>query len=131
MKYRETYRIVTQVSRYVSHRDFRYRATPSISIDIGVVIFSRHRYRYRHLQICNNSASSVCVRTEVGAAGRLAEEKEQLVLELLQEGEKLSKQQLANSNIIKKLRAKEKETDSVAKTNRYTSGPLSGYMRRH
>ena len=23
------YRIVTQVSRYVSHRDFRYRATPS------------------------------------------------------------------------------------------------------
>ena len=29
MKYRDTYRIVTQVSRYVSHRDFRYRATPS------------------------------------------------------------------------------------------------------
>ena len=28
MKYRDTYRIVTQVSRYVSHRDFRYRATP-------------------------------------------------------------------------------------------------------
>ena len=27
-KYRDTYRIVTQVSRYVSHRDFRYRATP-------------------------------------------------------------------------------------------------------
>ena len=30
MKYRDTYRIVTQVSRYVSHRDFRYRATPTI-----------------------------------------------------------------------------------------------------
>ena len=29
MKYRDTYRIVTQVSRYVSHRDFRYRATPN------------------------------------------------------------------------------------------------------
>ena len=29
MKYRDTYRIVTQVSRYVSHRDFRYRATPT------------------------------------------------------------------------------------------------------
>ena len=29
MKYRDTYRIVTQVSRYVSRRDFRYRATPS------------------------------------------------------------------------------------------------------
>ena len=31
MKYRDTYRIVTQVSRYVSHRDFRYRATPNYS----------------------------------------------------------------------------------------------------
>ena len=30
MKYRDTYRIVTQVSRYVSHRDFRYRATPNM-----------------------------------------------------------------------------------------------------
>ena len=29
MKYRDTYRILTQVSRYVSHRDFRYRATPT------------------------------------------------------------------------------------------------------
>ena len=28
MKYRDTYRIVTQVSRYVAHRDFRYRAIP-------------------------------------------------------------------------------------------------------
>ena len=33
MKYRDTYRIVTQVSRYVSHRDFRYRATPKIECD--------------------------------------------------------------------------------------------------
>ena len=29
MKYRDTYRIVTEVSRYVSQRDFRYRATPN------------------------------------------------------------------------------------------------------
>ena len=29
MKYRDTYRIVNQVSRYVSHRDFRYRAIPT------------------------------------------------------------------------------------------------------
>ena len=36
MKYRDTYRIVTQVSRYVSHRDFRYRATPNtLSNKIG------------------------------------------------------------------------------------------------
>ena len=33
MKYRDTYRIVTQVSRYVSHRDFRYRATPTIVLN--------------------------------------------------------------------------------------------------
>ena len=31
MKYRDTYRIVTRVSRYVSHRELRYRATPTAS----------------------------------------------------------------------------------------------------
>ncbi|XP_052069075.1 TATA element modulatory factor-like isoform X2 [Mytilus californianus] len=40
-------------------------------------------------------------------------EKEQIVTELMQEGEKLSKQQLQGNTIIKKLRAKEKETDSL------------------
>ncbi|VDI70718.1 TATA element modulatory factor [Mytilus galloprovincialis] len=40
-------------------------------------------------------------------------EKEQVVTELMQEGEKLSKQQLQGNTIIKKLRAKEKETDSL------------------
>ncbi|XP_063445770.1 TATA element modulatory factor-like isoform X3 [Mytilus trossulus] len=40
-------------------------------------------------------------------------EKDQVVTELMQEGEKLSKQQLQGNTIIKKLRAKEKETDSL------------------
>lgn len=43
----------------------------------------------------------------------MLEEKRQQVEELLLEGEKLSKQQLQSSTIIKKLRAKEKESDST------------------
>ncbi|XP_067360787.1 TATA element modulatory factor isoform X2 [Channa argus] len=39
-------------------------------------------------------------------------EKEEQIRGLLEEGEKLSKQQLQHSNIIKKLRVKEKETDA-------------------
>uniref|UniRef100_A0A8W8MFK0 TATA element modulatory factor 1 TATA binding domain-containing protein n=1 Tax=Magallana gigas TaxID=29159 RepID=A0A8W8MFK0_MAGGI len=49
---------------------------------------------------------------------QLVQEKDQQISELLQEellqeGEKLSKQQLQSNNIIKKLRAKEKENDSL------------------
>ncbi|RUS88994.1 hypothetical protein EGW08_003241, partial [Elysia chlorotica] len=43
----------------------------------------------------------------------MLEEKRQQVEELLLEGEKLSKQQLQSSTIIKKLRAKEKESDAT------------------
>ena len=39
-------------------------------------------------------------------------EKEEQIQQLLEEGEKLSKNQLKDSNIIKKLRVKEKESDS-------------------
>ncbi|XP_062842709.1 TATA element modulatory factor [Trichomycterus rosablanca] len=42
----------------------------------------------------------------------LIKEKEEQIKGLLEEGEKLSKQQLQHSNIIKKLRAKEKESDT-------------------
>lgn len=42
-------------------------------------------------------------------------EKDEVIKELRQEGEKLSKQQLQHSNIIKKLRAKEKDNDSTIK----------------
>ncbi|CAL9705034.1 unnamed protein product [Knipowitschia caucasica] len=42
----------------------------------------------------------------------IIKEKEEQIRGLLEEGEKLSKQQLQHSNIIKKLRAKEKESDS-------------------
>ena len=43
MKYRDTYRIVTRVSRYVLHRDFRYRATP-VNIPFCFRIDGEQRY---------------------------------------------------------------------------------------
>lgn len=48
-------------------------------------------------------------------------EKDEIIKELREEGEKLSKQQLQHSNIIKKLRVKEKETDSMIKSQKYIS----------
>ncbi|KAL2724492.1 TATA element modulatory factor-like isoform X1 [Vespula squamosa] len=42
-------------------------------------------------------------------------EKDEIIKELREEGEKLSKQQLLHSNIIKKLRVKEKENDALIK----------------
>ncbi|KAM9535448.1 TATA element modulatory factor isoform 1-T1 [Salvelinus alpinus] len=46
-------------------------------------------------------------------------EKEEQIRELLEEGEKLSKQQLQHSNIIKKLRVKEKESETkITKQNK-------------
>lgn len=45
-------------------------------------------------------------------------EKDEIIKELREEGEKLSKQQLQHSNIIKKLRAKEKENDATIKSQK-------------
>ena len=47
-----------------------------------------------------------------------AVENEEIIQELRQEGEKLSKQYLVQSNIIKKLRLKEKEDEQLIKQNR-------------
>lgn len=46
-------------------------------------------------------------------------EKDEIIKELREEGEKLSKQQLQHSNIIKKLRMKEKEADATIKSQKY------------
>nr|XP_031326568.1 TATA element modulatory factor isoform X2 [Camelus dromedarius] len=49
----------------------------------------------------------------------LLKEKDEQIQGLMEEGEKLSKQQLHNSNIIKKLRAKDKENENIiAKLNK-------------
>ncbi|KOC68710.1 TATA element modulatory factor [Habropoda laboriosa] len=45
-------------------------------------------------------------------------EKDEIIKELREEGEKLSKQQLQHSNIIKKLRVKEKESDILIKSQK-------------
>ncbi|KAK2152748.1 hypothetical protein LSH36_320g05005 [Paralvinella palmiformis] len=52
------------------------------------------------------------------AMERIMREKDQQIVELLEEGEKLSKQQLQSNNIIKKLRVKEKENESSLKSQR-------------
>ncbi|CAL1540630.1 unnamed protein product [Lymnaea stagnalis] len=60
----------------------------------------------------------------------LLEEKKEQVAQLLAEGEKLSKQQLQNSNIIKKLRAKEKETDATITSQRKKLDEVTKEMER-
>ncbi|CAG9763955.1 unnamed protein product [Ceutorhynchus assimilis] len=52
-------------------------------------------------------------------------DKEEVIRELRQEGEKLSKQQLQHGNIIKKLRAKEKEHEATIKTLREANENLT------
>lgn len=49
----------------------------------------------------------------------ISAEKDEIIKELREEGEKLSKQQLQHSNIIKKLRLKEKEADATTKSQKY------------
>lgn len=55
------------------------------------------------------------VRLSKGEIETLINEKDDTIAQLREEGEKLSKQQLQHSNIIKKLRAKEKENESTIK----------------
>lgn len=54
-------------------------------------------------------------RMSKGELESLMNEKDEIIKELREEGEKLSKQQLQHSNIIKKLRAKEKENETTIK----------------
>jgi hypothetical protein len=60
----------------------------------------------------------------------LINEKDEVIKELREEGEKLSKQQLQHSNIIKKLRAKEKENESTMKHLKETIEDLSSETDR-
>ena len=62
------------------------------------------------------------------ATERIIKEKDEQITELLEEGEKLSKQQLQSNNIIKKLRAKEKENDQTIKSQRYYDNFAAAYV---
>ncbi|XP_009068950.1 PREDICTED: TATA element modulatory factor, partial [Acanthisitta chloris] len=55
----------------------------------------------------------LATRLNTNETTELLKEKEEQIKGLMEEGEKLSKQQLHNSNIIKKLRAKEKERENI------------------
>ncbi|NXG78283.1 TMF1 factor, partial [Baryphthengus martii] len=55
----------------------------------------------------------LATRLNTNETAELLKEKEEQIKGLMEEGEKLSKQQLQNSNIIKKLRAKEKERENT------------------
>ncbi|NXM89902.1 TMF1 factor, partial [Oenanthe oenanthe] len=55
----------------------------------------------------------LAMRLNTNETAELLKEKEEQIKGLMEEGEKLSKQQLHNSNIIKKLRAKEKERENT------------------
>jgi hypothetical protein len=60
----------------------------------------------------------------MGELESLVAEKDEIIRELREEGEKLSRQQLQHSNIIKKLRAKEKEADNIMKNQKYVTCEL-------
>lgn len=66
----------------------------------------------KQLDQCKQEAAVKVSKVELNA---LILEKDETIAQLREEGEKLSKQQLQHSNIIKKLRAKEKEQESVIK----------------
>ncbi|NXH18892.1 TMF1 factor, partial [Bucco capensis] len=55
----------------------------------------------------------LATRLNTNETAEILKEKEEQIKGLMEEGEKLSKQQLHNSNIIKKLRAKEKERENT------------------
>lgn len=66
----------------------------------------------KQLEQCKQEAAVKVSKTEINA---LIVEKDEIIAQLREEGEKLSKQQLQHSNIIKKLRAKEKEQETIIK----------------
>ncbi|XP_062441468.1 TATA element modulatory factor [Rhea pennata] len=60
-----------------------------------------------------NVKEELATRLNCNETAELLKEKDEQIRGLMEEGEKLSKQQLHNSNIIKKLRAKEKERENT------------------
>uniref|UniRef100_A0A8D8JJY2 TATA element modulatory factor n=1 Tax=Culex pipiens TaxID=7175 RepID=A0A8D8JJY2_CULPI len=81
----------------------------------------------RQLETCRSEAQGKLNRGEVD---KLLAEKDFLVEELKKEGESLSKQVLNHSNIIKKLRAKEKESEGMVRKLREEIGDLTDETER-
>ncbi|XP_064090426.1 TATA element modulatory factor-like isoform X4 [Macrobrachium nipponense] len=62
--------------------------------------------------------AEAATRLSSAEVAREREERDIVIKELREEGEKLSKQQLSYSNIVKKLRSKEKENETTIKTQK-------------
>ncbi|POI34366.1 hypothetical protein CIB84_001883 [Bambusicola thoracicus] len=67
----------------------------------------------KKLQEVKTVKEELATRLNTNETAELLKEKEEQIKGLMEEGEKLSKQQLHNSNTIKKLRAKEKERENI------------------
>uniref|UniRef100_A0A452RVW5 TATA element modulatory factor 1 n=1 Tax=Ursus americanus TaxID=9643 RepID=A0A452RVW5_URSAM len=70
-------------------------------------------------KVIKSIKEELATRLNSSETSDLLKEKDEQIRGLMEEGEKLSKQQLHNSNIIKKLRAKDKENENtIAKLNK-------------
>lgn len=81
----------------------------------------------KQLEQAKQEASVKVSKTEINA---LIVEKDEIIAQLREEGEKLSKQQLQHSNIIKKLRLKEKEQETAIKNLNTNVEELSSETER-
>lgn len=86
----------------------------------------RDTYKQK-LETLEEEAVSRLSATEVE---KMLKEKDQLISELMDEGEKLSKQQLQHTSLIKKLRSKDKERENVLKTQKETLEEQSKELER-
>lgn len=69
-------------------------------------------------KLLEEARAEAATRLSSAEVARYQEERDTVIRELREEGEKLSKQQLSYSNIIKKLRSKEKENETTIKTQK-------------
>lgn len=81
----------------------------------------------KQLDHCKQEATLKLNKSELDS---MLFEKDEIIKELREEGEKLSKQQLQHSNIIKKLRTKEKEQENTIKYLKNTVEELTSETER-
>ncbi|XP_067938115.1 TATA element modulatory factor-like isoform X2 [Watersipora subatra] len=73
------------------------------------------------------------LHNRIGTSGKMqkiVEEKDEQISSLLAEGEKLTKQQLASNNLIKKLRKKEKDVDELNRDQSHKIETLNAELER-
>lgn len=88
--------------------------------DLDTKLQNVTKEREKLFQDLETAKHEAACRLSVKETEKILQDRDQQIKELLQEGEKLSKQQLQQSNIIKKLRVKEKENDGIIKSQKET-----------